>query len=107
MFFAKKDSDQQGLDINIGRVLEMFRTNVLDATQAREALTKFFGGEAQKDLPALHSRLTTVLTGVDTGGLDLTKARASLVNAAAASEKHDPHYVAILDALLAPPVEHK
>ncbi len=106
MFFAKKDSDQQGLDINIGRVLEMFRTNVLDAAQAREALTKFFGGEAQKDLPLLQSHLTNVLAGVDSGALDLTKARNSLVNAAAASEKHDPHYAVALESLLAPPVAH-
>lgn len=100
MFFNKKDSDQQGLDINIGRVLEMFRTNVLDAHQAREALGKFFGGEAQKDLAALESHLTTVLAGIDDGTLDLTKARAGLVNAAAASERHDPHYAALLHTIV-------
>jgi hypothetical protein len=100
MFFKKKDSEQQGLDINIGRVLEMFQTGVLSLEATREAVAKFFGGEAQKDLTGLNDILTRILTRIHAGALDCNKARSGLVNAAAASEHHDPHYIDRLQALL-------
>ena len=97
MFFSKKDSDQQGLDINIGRVLEMFNTGVLGPDQARDAVAKFFGGEAQKDVASLNRHLSRILICLNDGTMDTNNARMALVNAAAASEKHDPHYADLLE----------
>ncbi|MDI7775539.1 hypothetical protein [Asticcacaulis sp. EMRT-3] len=107
MFFMKKESDQQGLDINIGRVLEMFRTSVLDPAQTAESLTRFFTGEGQKDIPALQAYLTRVLTAVDDGTIDLSRARACLVDAAGASERHEPNFADRLKTLCEPPVAAK
>ena len=102
MFFMKKESAQQGLDINVGRVLEMFQTGVLDPAQTSEALMKFFTGEAQKDLPGLNSALAAALEALDKGQVTPSRTRAALVDAAGASERHEPNYADILHQLLEP-----
>lgn len=95
MFFMK-DAAQQALDINIGRVLEMFRTGVLDRQQTCEGLTRFFEGASHHDSADLDAHLMRIVERVDTGALDCKEARHKLVKAALASEKNDLRYVDIL-----------
>lgn len=98
MFFMK-DAASQVLDINIGRVLEMFRSGILDREQAREGLTRFFEGAARHDSSDLSVYLTRILERVDTGALEPKEARIRLVKAALASEKNDLRYADILHSM--------
>jgi len=95
MFFMK-DAAQQALDINIGRVLEMFRSGVLTREQARDGLIRFFEGAAHHDAADLNAHLNRILERVDTGAIDCKDARTKLVKAALASEKNDLRYADIL-----------
>ena len=95
MFFMK-DAAQQALDINIGRVLEMFRTGVLNRQQTCEGLTRFFEGATHHDAADLDAHLMRIVERVDTGALEPKEARHKLVKAALASEKNDLRYVDIL-----------
>ncbi len=93
MFFMK-DAAQQALDINIGRILEVFRSGVLDRTCALDSLFKFFEGAT--DAGETRAWLDRILERVDSGALDTKDARQRLVKAALASEKHDQRYADIL-----------
>jgi hypothetical protein len=95
MFFMK-DAAQQALDINIGRVLEMLRSGILDRRQACEALTRFFEGALHHDAADLNDHLMRIVERVDIGTLEPKEARHKLVKAALASEKNDLRYVDIL-----------
>ncbi|MGA9658742.1 MAG: hypothetical protein WBQ60_06555 [Asticcacaulis sp.] len=95
MFFMK-DAAQQALDINIGRVLEIFRTGIINRAQACENLHKFFEGASKHDTASLNASLMRILERIDTGALESKDARLQLVKAALASEKNDMRYVDIL-----------
>ena len=99
MFFMK-DAAQQALDINIGRVLEMFRSGVLTRQQACESLTRFFEGAARHDARDLDAHLMRILERVDTGALEPKEARHKLVKAALASEKNDLRCADILHTMV-------
>ena len=90
------DSAHQALDINIGRVLEMFQRSVLTTDQAEAELLKFFSSAERLDGAHLNVDLTHILERVQDGTLDPEKARSELVKAAAASEKNDPRAVEML-----------
>lgn len=63
MFFMK-DAAQQALDINIGRVLEMFRTGVLNRQQTCEGLTRFL-----KAPPIMIPLISTLISCGSSSGL--------------------------------------
>ncbi len=85
-----RDSDNRALDINIGRVLEMFRTGFLPREAVRQSLAKFFTDAGRRDGPHLDADLHRILDRIDDNSLSLVAARTELVKAAVAAEKNDP-----------------
>jgi hypothetical protein len=86
-----RDAGHQALDINIGRILQMYLTGDLSAETTRNNLTRFFGGapEWRGDIDAwIDRRLAEMADGRDAGHV-----RQDLVKMAAAAERHDPHLI--------------
>jgi len=97
-----RDSDNRALDINIGRVLEMFRTGFLPRSAAHEALEKFFTDCGRRKDAQLDSDLDTILNRIDDNSLPLRQARESLVKAAVACERNDPKAAELLHHIAEP-----
>ena len=97
-----RDSDNRALDINIGRVLEMFRTGFLPRQAAHEALAKFFSDCGRHKDAQLDADLDRVLARVDDNSLALKQARENLVKAAVACERNDPKAAEMLHRIAEP-----
>ena len=89
-----RDAGHQALDINIGRILQMYLTGDLSAEVTRNNLSRFFNGapEWRDDIDAwLTRRLDDMRDGHDANAV-----RRDMVRVAAAAERHDPHLADML-----------
>ncbi|ESQ85377.1 hypothetical protein ABAC460_23765 [Asticcacaulis sp. AC460] len=89
-----RDAAHQALDINIGRILQMYLTGDLSAEVTRNNLTRFFNGapEWRGDIDAwLTRRLNDMRDGHDANHV-----RHDIVRMAAAAERHDPKLAEML-----------
>ena len=89
-----KDAGHQALDINIGRILQMYLTGDLSAEVTRNNLSRFFNGAPQwrNDIDAwLLRRLHDMRDGHDASHV-----RKDMVRMAVAAENHDPQLLELL-----------
>ena len=92
-----RDAGHQSLDINIGRVIELFIENDIRLEVARETICKHFQGKhVAENRASLDTYVTNVLEMVRTGELEPVQARNGLVRAAAAAEKGDKAYASLI-----------
>jgi hypothetical protein len=98
-----RDAGHQSLDINIGRVIELFIENDIPLEVARENICKHFHGKQVAENRAhLETYVTNVLEMVRTGELEPVQARTGLVRAAAAAEKGDKAFASLINTQAGP-----
>jgi hypothetical protein len=92
-----RDASHQSLDINIGRIVELYIEGDISAEMAREDLKRFFRGKRVAEESAnLETYIANVLEMLQTGELEPVQARNGLVRAAAAAEKGDPAFAGLI-----------
>jgi len=97
------DAGHQSLDINIGRVVELFIENDIPLETARENICKHFHGkQVEENRVSLDTYVTNVLEMARTGELEPVQARNGLVRAAAAAEKGDKAYASLINTQAGP-----
>ena len=98
-----RDAGHQSLDINIGRVIELFIENDIPLETARENICRHFHGkQVAENRASLDTYVTNVLEMVRTGELEPVQARNGLVRAAAAAEKGDKAYASLINTQVGP-----
>jgi len=98
-----RDSDHRSLDINIGRVVELFIENDIPLETARDDICKHFHGKHVVENRAnLQTYVTNVLEMVRGGELEPVQARTGLVRAAAAAEKGDKAFASLINTQQGP-----
>jgi hypothetical protein len=98
-----RDAGHQSLDINIGRVIELFIENDIPLEAARENICKHFHGKQVAENRAdLEAHVTHVLETLRSGELEPVQARTGLVHAAAAAEKGDKAFVSLIHSQAGP-----
>ena len=98
-----RDAGHQSLDINIGRVIELFIENDIPLEVARENICRHFHGKSvAENRASLDTYVTNVLEMVRTGELEAVQARSGLVRAAAAAEKGDKAYASLINTQAGP-----
>ncbi len=98
-----RDAGHQSLDINIGRVIELFIENDIPLEVARENLAKHFHGkQVAENRASLDTYITNVLDMVRSGELEPVQARTGLVRAAAAAEKGDKAFAGLINTQAGP-----
>ena len=98
-----RDAGHQSLDINIGRVIELFIENDIPLEAARENICKHFHGKpVAESRAALEAYVTNVLEMVRSGELEPVQARTGLVRAAAAAEKGDKAFASLINTQAGP-----
>ena len=89
-----KDAGHQALDINIGRILQMYLTGDLNAEVTRDNLSRFFNGASEWRHEIDFWLLRRLHDMRD--GHDANLVRREIVQMAAAAENHDPHLLDLL-----------
>ncbi len=103
-----RDADHRSLDINIGRVIELFIENDIPLEAARENICRHFHGKAvAESRAALDTYVTNVLEMVRGGELEPVQARSGLVRAAAAAEKGDKAFAGLINTQQGPSKSYK
>lgn len=98
-----RDAGHQSLDLNIGRVIELFIENDIPLEAARENICKHFHGKQVAENRAnLETYVNNVLDMVRSGELEPVQARAGLVRAAAAAEKGDKAFASLINTQSGP-----
>ncbi len=98
-----RDAGHQSLDINIGRVIELFIENDIPLATARESICRLFHGKhVEENRASLETYVTNVLEMVRTGELEPVQARNGLVRSAAAAEKGDKAYASLINTQSGP-----
>ncbi len=98
-----RDAGHQSLDLNIGRVIELFIQNDIPLEIARENICKHFHGKSvAENRASLETYVNNVLDMVRTGELEPVQARTGLVRAAAAAEKGDKAYASLINTQSGP-----
>jgi len=98
-----RDAGHQSLDINIGRVIELFIENDIPLEVARENICKHFHGKhVAENRASLEIYVGNVLEMVRTGELEPVQARTGLVRAAAAAEKGDKAFASLIKTQAGP-----
>ena len=98
-----RDAGHQSLDLNIGRVIELFIENDIPLETARENICKHFHGKHVAENSAnLETYVTNVLDMVRSGELEPFQARTGLVRAAAAAEKGDKAFASLINTQAGP-----
>ena len=98
-----RDSGHQSLDINIGRIIELFIENDIPLEVARQDICKHFHGkQVAENRASLQTYVGNVLEMVRTGELEAVQARTGLVRAAAAAEKGDKAYASLINTQAGP-----
>ena len=89
-----KDRDHQALDINIGRVIELYIRGILGREAAREDLTRYFAGPVLRHAPGdVGAYIDHVLESTDQGRIDAGQARRNLVKAISAAQANDDSFL--------------
>ncbi len=89
-----KDRDHQALDINIGRVIELFIRGILSRDAARDDLKRYFDGPVLRGAPGeVDAYILRVLDQTDKQVLDPNQARRELVRASSASQAGDTTFL--------------
>ena len=103
-----RDAGHQSLDLNIGRVIELFIEGDIPLEAARENICKHFHGKAvTENRAALETYVNNVLDMVRTGELEPVQARTGLVRAAAAAEKGDKAFASLVNTQAGPSKSYK
>lgn len=103
-----RDAGHQSLDLNIGRVIELFIENDIPQDVARENICKHFHGKQVAENRAnLETYVNNVLDMVRTGELEPVQARTGLVRAAAAAEKGDKAFASLINTQAGPSKTYK
>ncbi len=98
-----RDAGHQSLDINIGRVIELFIEGDIPLETARENVCKHFHGkQVAENRQSLGTYVTNVLDMVRTGELEAVQARNGLVHAAVAAEKGDKAFAGLINTQAGP-----
>ena len=98
-----RDAGHQSLDLNIGRVIELFIENDIPLESARENICKHFHGkQVAENRASLETYVNNVLDMVRTGELEPVQARTGLVRAAAAAEKGDKAFASLINTQSGP-----
>ncbi len=98
-----RDAGHQSLDINIGRIIELFIENDIPLETARENICRHFHGkQVAENRASLDIYVTNVLEMVRTGELEPVQARNGFVRAAAAAEKGDKAYASLINTQAGP-----
>ena len=98
-----RDARHQSLDMNIGRVIELFIENDISLDVARENICKHFHGKhVAENRAALDTYVNNVLDMLRTGELEPVQARTGLVRAAAAAEKGDKAFASLINTQAGP-----
>ena len=98
-----RDAGHQSLDLNIGRVIELFIEGDIPLEIARENICKHFHGKSvAENRASLETYVNNVLDMVRTGELEPVQARTGLVRAAAAAEKGDKAYASLINTQSGP-----
>ncbi|MGZ3297657.1 MAG: hypothetical protein ACXU8U_05790 [Asticcacaulis sp.] len=92
-----RDASHQSLDINIGRIIELYIDGDITADVAREDLIRFFHGKkVAEQSDNVRTYISNVLDMLQSGELEPVQARNGLVRAAAAAEKGDPAFAGLI-----------
>ncbi len=103
-----KDASHQSLDINLGRVVELFIEGDIPIETARENICKHFHGKhVAENRAALETYVNNVLDMVRSGELEPVQARNGLVTAAAKAEKGDPAFASLIKTQAGPSKVYK
>ena len=98
-----RDAGHQSLDLNIGRVIELFIEGDIPLEIARENICKHFHGKSvAENRASLETYVNNVLDMVRTGELEPVQARTGLVRAAAAAEKGDKAFASLINTQSGP-----
>ena len=89
------DSDHQALDMNIGRIVEMYFLAEIELPEAKSDLMTLFGGPHPASISdALKVYLSRMLVQTRQGDLDAGEVRVDLVRLAGLAHAHDPDFIA-------------
>lgn len=88
-------ADHQALDLNIGRIVELYIKAGITLAVARKDLTRFFGESHNPTVASgLQEYLGGLLAQMRAGDLEPAEVRADLVRLAALALMHDPDFAA-------------
>jgi len=89
------DTDHQALDLNIGRIVELYIKAEIPLAVARKDLTRFFGESHNPTVSSdLQAYLGGILAQMRAGDLEPAEVRADLVRLAALAFAQDPDFAA-------------
>lgn len=89
-----RDRDHQALDINIGRVIELYIRGILTREAARDDLIRYFDGPVMRSSPGeVGAYILRVLDLADKDVLDANQARRELVRATSAAQGNDTSFL--------------
>ncbi len=87
------DAGHQAIDLNIGRIIDMYLMAEITLPMAKADLLKFFGAPHTVQIATdLEAYLSQMLDQMRNGDLEPGEVRADLVRLAALANAHDPDF---------------
>lgn len=89
------DADHQAIDLNIGRIIDMYLMAEITLLQAKTDILNLFGRlHAAETMADLDAYLSQMLEQMRKGDLEPDEVRTDLVRLVALANAHDPDFAA-------------